>query len=255
MEGVIISKKIKGFELSENLAKSAEKLISAVVKSERGIRELSRELYNIKENRLLDGTEFKGIGEFFESITGLSASSASQYIKTYKAFKEYDNNVWSSYSALLPFSMLTEISKLYGTTPHYEIINGNNCECLDTSACGNELLTVFGQMLLDCYDDISIDGDPIGNALEYCSKNLTNKIVRELIENSDLIGDLEEAKGKKKEKKEKNTEDNTEDYKELKAIADIILEYANSKKMSKKQFIESVKPLISEYLIIGESED
>lgn len=263
---VIITKNVRGFELSEPLAKSAEKLIKSVTKSEVGTRELAKTLYEIQEQKLLKDSEFKGVGEFFESITGLSASSASQYLKTFKAFKNYEDDKWSSLSAIVPFSMLTEIAKLYGLVKHTEVIidDGKRIEQAgNTAETGNGLLKSFA-MLVQSYDDvprIDLSNDEsivesVKEILLYISKEWSNKEVREAIESSDIVIKAEkekEKKGKKKDSKKDNKNTNTneddEDDEDDELIADItelVQEYAHasSKQMSKTVFIEKMYELL-----------
>lgn len=258
---VIVTKNVRGFELSEPLAKSAEKLIKSVTKSEVGTRELAKTLYEIQEQKLLKDSEFKGVGEFFESITGLSASSASQYLKTFKAFKNYEDDKWSSLSAIVPFSMLTEIAKLYGLVKHTEVImdDGKRIEQAgNTAETGNGLLKSFA-MLVQSYEDVpridlSNDDSIIESVKEillYISKEWSNKEVREAIESSDIVIKAEkekEKKGKKKGKKKDNTTSNGDDEDDelLEEITALVQEYAraSSKQMNKTEFIERMYELL-----------
>lgn len=263
---VIITKNVRGFELSEPLAKSAEKLIKSVTKSEVGTRELAKTLYEIQEQKLLKDSEFKGVCDFFESITGLSASSASQYLKTFKAFKNYDDDKWSSLSAIVPFSMLTEMAKLYGLVKHTEVIidDGKRIEQAgNTAESGNGLLKAFA-MIVQSYDDvprIDLSNDEsivesVKEILLYISKEWSNKEVREAIESSDIVVKAEkekEKKGKKKDSKKdsKNTkpdgdDGDDEDDELISDITELVQEYekATAKQMSKAVFIEKMYELL-----------
>ena len=263
---VIITKNVRGFELSEPLAKSAEKLIKSVTKSEVGTRELAKTLYEIQEQKLLKDSEFKGVCDFFESITGLSASSASQYLKTFKAFKNYDDDKWSSLSAIVPFSMLTEMAKLYGLVKHTEVIidDGKRIEQAgNTAESGNGLLKAFA-MIVQSYDDvprIDLSNDEsivesVKEILLYISKEWSNKEVREAIETSDIVVKAEKEKEKKKGKKDskkdnKNTNTNEDDGDDeddelISDITALVQEYekATAKQMSKAVFIEKMYELL-----------
>ena len=264
---VIVTKVVRGFELGETLANSAERLIKAVAKSEKGVRELAMELYTIQSNKLLDETEFNGVGDFFETMTGLSASSASQYLRTFKAFKNYDNEKWCSFSAIVPFSMLTEISKLYGIVKHTEKIIDDGKEVTqtgNTAECGNALLLEFCKIVsqyedvpeIDFRTDKSIESS-IKSVLAYITANWTNKQVRDAIEESDIVCNYEKEKEKKKANKankkasKKATDDNETDdnetddidernYKKLLEIEKLVSEFKSSsyKSMTKPKFIE-----------------
>lgn len=261
MSEVMVTKNIRGFELSETLAKSAEKLITAVAKSEVGSRDIASTLWNIKENKLLDDS-WKGIGEFFEAMTGLSKSSASQYIRTFSAFKNYDNNKWCSLSALVPFSMMTEIAKLYGIVKHTIVIDEDGdkghkkVETGNTNECGDALLHKFVELALE-YDDVTENVDDAMLAdevakqvLSYIAKEWTNKRVRECIEDSKLYTDYQNEQEKKAKKDNKgnkgnkgtgekaNTEDTDEkNYNALMDIIKLVEEYEKKgSKMSKVQF-------------------
>lgn len=258
---VIVTKNVRGFELSESLAKSAEKLIKSVAKSEVGVRELAKTLYEIQEQKLLKDSEFKGIGEFFESITGLSASSASQYLKTFKAFKNYDNDKWCTLSAVVPFSMLTEITKLFGLVKHTEVIydDGKRIEQAgNTAECGNGLLKAFAMILqsfedvprIDLSNDETIE-ESVKVILMHIAQNWTNKEVREAIEGSDIVANADKAKDKKKKNKPEkpNTDDGDEDDEDdelIDEITTLVQEYAraSSKQMSKTVFIEKMYELL-----------
>lgn len=271
---VMVTKVVRGFELGETLANSATRLITAVAKSEKGVRELAKELYTIQSEKLLDGSDFNGVGEFFEAMTGLSASSASQYLRTFKAFKNYDNDKWCSFSAIVPFSMLTEISKLYGIVKHTEKIIDDGKEVTqtgNTAECGNALLLEFCKIVfqyedvpeIDFSTDKSIESS-IKSVLAYISANWTNKQVRDAIEESDIVCTYEKEKEKKKANKvnkkagkkatdntdgnetDDNTDDNETDetdeknYKKLLEIEKLVSEFKSSsyKSMTKPKFIE-----------------
>ncbi len=274
---VMVTKVVRGFELGETLANSAERLIKAVAKSEKGVRELAMELYTIQTNKLLDETEFNGVGDFFETMTGLSSSSASQYLRTFKAFKNYDNDKWCSFSAIVPFSMLTEISKLYGIVKHTEKIIDDGKEVTqtgNTAECGNALLLEFCKIVsqyedvpeIDFSTDKSIESS-IKSVLAYITANWTNKQVRDAIEESDIVCTYEKEKEKKKAGKankkagKKATDDNGTDdnetddtddngtddndtdeknYKKLLEIEKLISEFKSSsyRTMTKPKFIE-----------------
>ena len=267
---VMVTKVVRGFELGEILAQSAERLIKAVDKSEKSVRELARELYTIQSNKLLDGTEFNGVGEFFETMTGLSASSASQYLRTFKAFKNYDDEKWCSYSALVPFSMLTEIAKLYGIVKHTETIidEGKTVEQTgNTTECGNGLLKAFCKIVSEYQDvpefDLSSDKTIDTTAkqiLLYISKEWTCRQVREAIEESNIVCTFEKEKEKKKANKKADNKadkgntktDNTEtdenetddvderNYNKLLEIEKLVQEFKSSsyKQLTKPKFIE-----------------
>ena len=267
---VMVTKVVRGFELGETLAQSAERLIKAVDKSEKSVRELARELYTIQSNKLLDGTEFNGVGEFFETMTGLSASSASQYLRTFKAFKNYDDEKWCSYSALVPFSMLTEIAKLYGIVKHTETIidDGKTVEQTgNTAECGNGLLKAFCKIVSEYQDvpefDLSSDKTIDTTAkqiLLYISKEWTCRQVREAIEESNIVCTFEKEKEKKKANKKADNKadkgntktDNTEtdenetddvderNYNKLLEIEKLVQEFKLSsyKQLTKPKFIE-----------------
>ena len=273
---VMVTKVVRGFELGETLANSAERLIKAVAKSEKGVRELAMELYTIQTNKLLDETEFNGVGDFFETMTGLSASSASQYLRTFKAFKNYDNDKWCSFSAIVPFSMLTEISKLYGIVKHTEKIIDDGKEVTqtgNTAECGHALLLEFCKIVSQYEDvpeiDFSTDKSIESSAksiLAYITANWTNKQVRDAIEESDIVCTFEKEKEKKKASKANkkagkkatdNTDDNetddtddneTDDNNETNKLDEIVklLEfYSTNKKMTKTQFINEALEIIN----------
>ncbi len=264
---VIVTKVVRGYELGETLAHSAERLISAVNKSEKGVRELAMELFKIQDGKLLANTEFKGIGEFFETMTGLSSSSASQYLRTFKAFKNYDNDKWCGYSALVPFSMLTEITKLYGIVKHTETIidDGHKVEQTgNTAECGDGLLKAFCKIVSE-FDDVpnmdlssekKID-ETVKAILLYITANWTNKQVRDAIEGSAIVTEFEKSKDKKKKTKKKDTpkttddnddtndtedNDDTEDiddknYNKILEIEKLVADFAINPKLTKKAFI------------------
>lgn len=271
---VMVTKVVRGFELGETLALSAERLIKAVDKSEKSVRELARELYTIQSNKLLDGTEFNGVGEFFETMTGLSASSASQYLRTFKAFKNYNDEKWCGYSALVPFSMLTEIAKLYGIVKHTETIidDGKTIEQTgNTAECGNGLLKAFCKIVSEYQDvpefDLTSDKTTDTSAkqiLLYISKEWTCRQVREAIEESNIVCTFEKEKEKKKANKRDNkagkdntktdntktdeneTDENETDnvdernYNKLLEIEKLVQEFKSSsyKQLTKPKFIE-----------------
>ena len=251
---VLVTKVVRGYELTEDLATSAEKLIKAVTKSESGVRDLARELFIIQDTKLLKDTEWSGIGEFFETMTGLSASSASQYLRTFKAFKNEENDKWCKYSALVPFSMLTEISKLFGIVKKTIVVD-DKVETGNVSACGDELLGTFAGIALnydDVYKAVKDFEDTTSATLEYVSKNWTNKQVRECIEDCDIVSEYEKEKEKKKKANTKNgssneedNEDDSEDNEVLNLLYNLIEEYAHasSKQMSKTQFINKALEL------------
>lgn len=257
---VVVTKNVRGFELSEPLANSAEKLIKSVTKSEVGTRELAKTLYEIQEQKLLKDSEFKGVCDFFESITGLSASSASQYLKTFKAFKNYDNDKWSSLSAIVPFSMLTEMSKLYGLVKHTEVIidDGKRIEQAgNTPETGDGLLKAFAMIVqsyedvprIDLSDDESIV-ESVKEILLYISKEWSNKEVREAIETSDIVVKVDKEKEKKKkgkkDTKKNNLNDDGEEDTLIDDITSLVHEYekATSKQMNKALFIEKMYELL-----------
>ena len=261
---VMVTKMVRGYELGEPLAKSAERLIKAVDKSEKSVRELAMELYTIQTNKLLDGTEFDGVGKFFETMTGLSASSASQYLRTFKAFKNYDNDKWCAYSALVPFSMLTEISKLYGVVKHTETIidDGYKVEQTgNTNECGNGLLKAFCKIVSE-YDDVpnmdltsdkTID-TTVKQILLHIAKEWTCRQVRDVIEDSDIVCEFEKKKESKKKENAKKTKDTKNDtkggeetattdernYNKLLEIEKLVSEFASGsyKSMTKPKFVE-----------------
>lgn len=273
---VMVTKVVRGFELGETLANSAERLIKAVAKSEKGVRELALELYTIQSNKLLDETEFNGVGDFFETMTGLSASSASQYLRTFKAFKNYDNDKWCSFSAIVPFSMLTEISKLYGIVKHTEKIIDDGKEVVQTGntfECGNALLLEFCKIVsqyedvpeIDFRTDKSIESS-IKSVLAYITANWTNKQVRDAIEESDIVCTFEKEKEKKKASKankkagkkatdDNGTDDNGTDDNEnetdenetskLDELVKLLELYSTNKKMTKTQFINEALEIIN----------
>ena len=271
---VTVTKVVRGFELGETLANSAERLIKAVAKSEKGVRELAMELYTIQTNKLLDETEFNGVGDFFETMTGLSASSASQYLRTFKAFKNYDNDKWCSFSAIVPFSMLTEISKLYGIVKHTEKIIDDGKEVTQTGntfECGNALLLEFCKIVsqyedvpeIDFSSDKSLESS-IKSVLAYITANWTNKQVRDAIEESDIVCTFEKEKEKKKASKankkagkkatddngtdDNETDDNETDDNETSKLDELVklLElYSTNKKMTKTQFINEALEIIN----------
>lgn len=265
---VMVTKMVRGYELGETLAQSAERLIKAVDKSEKSVRELSKELYTIQTNKLLDGTEFDGVGKFFETMTGLSASSASQYLRTFKAFKNYDNDKWCAYSALVPFSMLTEISKLFGIVKHTETIidDGHKVEQTgNTNECGDGLLKAFCK-IVSVYDDVpvmdltsdkTID-TTVKQILVHIAKEWTCRQVREAIEESNVVCEFEKSKERKKKENAKKSKDNKNDtkggeeveqettdtddsnYNKLLAIEKLVSEFASGsyKSMTKPKFVE-----------------
>lgn len=264
---VLVTKMVRGYELGETLAQSAERLIKAVDKSEKSVRELAMELWNIQTNKLLDGTEFDGVGKFFETMTGLSASSASQYLRTFKAFKNYDNEKWCAYSALVPFSMLTEISKLYGIVKHTETIidDGHKVEQTgNTNECGNGLLKAFCKIVSEYDDvpDIDLTSDKtidttVKLILAHIAKEWTCRQVREAIEESNIVCEFEKNKERKKKENAKKTKDNKDNkndtkggeeveettdiddsnYNKLLDIEKLVNEYENSK-MKKADFLK-----------------
>lgn len=253
---VLVTKVVRGYELTEDLATSAERLIKAVTKSESGVRDLARELFTIQDSKLLKDTEWSGIGEFFETMTGLSASSASQYLRTFKAFKNEENDKWCKYSALVPFSMLTEISKLFGIVKKTIEVDGK-VETGNASACGDELLTAFTSIAInydDVYKAVKDFDDTVSATLEYVSKNWTNKQVRECIEDCDIVSEFEKEKEKKKKANTKSgssNEDSEDDEDNvINEISDLIVEFGTTK-MTKKAFLAKAVEILSTVTVVS----